>query len=211
MVDLFNIWNPHMIDNKHMVLDITPAEAALVRDGTPSFVSSCLQALGVAASPSRWTIRALRQSFYSDYLHSQDWRARWDVVWILDVVFSSPVTLCHPARVLPYRTDASDQSAKGFDEPPMDNCQALLLASFEPRETIDHEIEESILKWKGVEGFSSELSLTWLPHVGGRLLARGTVGPLKFPDSVEHLDSLLASWKQLGGLTNWHDFAANAN
>ena len=101
-----------------------------------------------------------------------------------------------------------DQSAEEYDEPVLEHCQALLLASFERRETIEQEIVNSILDWEKAAGITSEIPLIWLPHVGGRLLARATIDSLKFPDCVEHLDSLLTTWKELGGLTNWHDVVA---
>lgn len=209
MKDLFNVWNPHLLTSTTLVFDITPAEAALVRNGTTSFVSDCLRGFGLTANSFRWVARTVRQSYYSDYLHSPDWRARWDIAWIVEVSFSSPVELRDTVHSIPFKTGVSDESAEGCDEPIMDFGEALLLASFPYRENVELEVCETVLNWKADRGITTDLSLTWLPHVGGRLLVRGLIDFLKFPDDIDDLELLHVNWRRIGGLTNWHDVLAS--
>jgi hypothetical protein len=209
MTDLFNVWNPHLLTSTTLIFDITPAEAALVRNGTTSFVSGCLRAFGLVPNPFHWTIKPARQSYYSDYLHSPDWRARWDIVWIFEVTFSSPVELREPVRAIPYKTGVSDESAEACDEPTIGFGEALLLASFARRENVELEVSETVLNWKAEKGITADFPLTLLPHVGGRLLVRGLIDFRKFPDDIDDLELLHAKWRRIGGLTNWHDVPEN--
>lgn len=91
----------------------------------------------------------------------------------------------------------------------MDLCHTLLLASFQQRENIEREISETVLKWKAENGLTAEIPLLSFPHVGGRLLVRGLIERLKFPDAINGLEILHANWRRIGGLTNWHDLAAH--
>lgn len=205
MTDFFNIWNPHQPNETTLILDITPAEAALVCGGSRAFVSACLNACGILANFSSWTVRTARQSYYSDYLQSPDWRARWDIVWILEVTLSSEFDLRNPVKVFPYKTDVLDESAEGYDEPEMDFGLGLLLGSFNCSEKLELEIRESIQKWKAETGVTAEFSLVRIPQEGGRLLVRGLIDCLKFPGDISDLECLLAKWRRIGGLTNWQD------
>jgi hypothetical protein len=207
MNNLFNIWHPHLLTSTRLVLDITPAEADLVRVGTKSFVSDCLRTVGVPGSASGWNIITARQSYYSDYTHSPDWRARWDIVWILDVTLSSPGYLPEPVGIVPYKTAAADDSADGYDEP-ADLNRALLLASFPKRKNIEQEISDTVLNWKAGAGLAIDNPLTWLPQGGGRLLVRGLIDSLKFPDAIDELETLHENWRRAGGVTNWRVLAS---
>ena len=212
MIDMFNIWNLHRRSSTTLVIDLTPAEAEVIRDGTPAFIAACLHACDISiGSEFSWTVKIARQSYYSDFLHSLDWKARWDITWILEITFSYPVKFPGPARSIPFRTAALDDSAEGCDEPAATVGFALLLASFPASKQVEFAVNETIQNWKIDHEITSNVSLNWLPHVQGRTLVRLLLDAIHFPKDIDHLDALLEEWRQLGGLTNWQDILPPAN
>ncbi len=206
MNKLFNIWHPHMVTSTRLILDITPADAALVRLGTRTFVSNCLAAIGLKETDSRWNIIVARQAYYSDYPLSSDWRARWDIVWILEVIFSSPLNFHDPVGVDPYTTAASDDSAEGYDEPNVIN-RALILASFPKEGNTELKIDEVVREWVVATGLSLAVPLMWVPQTGERLLVRALINSLTFPAAINNLLVLHEQLGKFGGETNWRDLA----
>ena len=212
MINMFNIWNLHRQSSTTIVVDLTPADAEIIRHGTPAFVATCLHACDVLiGSKFSWTVKTARQSYYSDYLHSLDWKARGDITWILEITFPDPVGFPGRAHSIPVRTAALDDSAAGCDEPAATVGFALVLASFLASKQVEFAVSDTIQKWKTNHGVTASVSLHWHPHVQGRTLARLLLDAIHFPKDIDHLEALLEEWRQLGGLTNWQDILPPAD
>lgn len=206
---MFNIWNLHRPIHRVLVIDLTPAEAEVIRSGTTDFVAACLHACAIDPRGTfSWRLTTVRQSYYSDYLHSADWKARWDIAWIMEVTFSHPIlapSLVHP---MPFRTEAVDGSAAGYGDPDVAVGPALLLASFPANMGIQFAVRETLSAWKAACGITATVSLAWLPQAQNRTLVRVLLDSIHFPADIDHLEVLLEKWQQLGGLTNWQDVLA---
>jgi hypothetical protein len=205
MVDMFNIWNPHLTSSATMVFDLTRAEGESIHHGTSSFISACLNAFSFSAQSVSWTIKIARQSYYSEYLDSVDWMSRWDIVWIIELAFPSPIELVNINKLMPYSIDELDASNKEQEDCDLSPSHALLLASFPKSENINLIVENVSKRWKEETGFNGDLELKYFPHVKDRILARCLIDCVKFPEDIDSLDLLYKQLKQIGGLTNWQD------
>lgn len=205
MVSLFNIWHPYLLDACTLTFDVTPAQADIVRDGTHEFLVACLRACGLLVEPKSWQIRLVRQSYYSDYSHSADWRARWDIAWVFEVVLSAEAELPKIEPGTLYRVDAQDETALEDDEPPALISPALLLVSFECSDRVEREIGDVLLRWARERGIESAVVASCRPHLNGRTLLRAVVDRLAFPESIPDLELLRGEWSNSKGITNRHD------
>lgn len=205
MVSFFNIWHPDLLDAYTLTFDVTPAQAALVRDGTHEFVVACLRACGLPVQLKSWQIRLVRQSYYSDYSHSADWRARWDIAWVFEVVLSAEAELPKIEPGTLYRVDAQDETALEDEEPPALISPALLLVSFESDDRVEREIGDVLLRWARERRIESAVVASCRPHLNGRTLLRAVVDHLAFPESIPDLELLRREWSNSKGITNRHD------
>jgi hypothetical protein len=202
MSDLFNIWNPYLVTPTILSVDVTPDETGLLDKGSSALISDCLRVCGVSAAAVDWQVRCVRQSYYSDYLQSDDWRARWDIGWIIQIALSHPVHLQGTLRPFPYKTSVPDETAEN-NEPTLASGSALLIACF-PSSSIEPMVNEVVSDWASRTGIAFSTPLQW--HSFGRWLRlRGIVESLKFPDNIPDLEGLQAGFRRAGGLTNRQD------
>ncbi len=209
-MDLFNIWSPYLSSPLQVSFDVTPAEAAIVKNGTPRFVTSCLNACGISARPQAWSATCVRQSYYSDYLYSADWRARWDIAWAFEVTLSTAVHMMNYRRIFPYKTDAQDETSQGSDEPTIDTGPALLIADFSTDAVLDETIWRCVNDWKGNTAASADLHMQYRRYTDGPMQARLIVEHVEFPHQLTALEVLQTSLRKIGGVTNWRDLVTSA-
>lgn len=209
-MDLFNIWSPYLSSPRQLSFDVTPAEGAIVKNGTPSFVASCLNACGISVRAKAWNVGCVRQSYYSDYLHSADWRARWDIAWTFEVTLSAAVHMLNHRRLCPCKTDAQDESSQGSEEPTIDTGPALLIADFSSATGLEEIIARRVNDWKRGTAVSADPQIQYRRYTDGHMQARLVVEHVKFPHQLTALDALQTDLREIGGVTNWRDLATSA-
>jgi hypothetical protein len=205
MSELFNIWNPYHISATEFAFDVTPADADLINKGNASFIVACLQACHISASPVDWQVQACRQSYYSDYLHSRDWHAQWDIVWCVDVRFSAEITFYQHLQVFPLKVSAQDETAIDCDEPALDHGPVLVIATFPVGGNVEPTISQSLNEWKVATSAVSDIQLKWRRYSNGIVQARAVIERVSFPDCIEDLQLLQAQWRQAGGVCHWRE------
>jgi hypothetical protein len=203
MNGLFNIWRPYELARGVITFDVTPADAFLVNQGTLEFVSSCLRACGVTAAPLGWKVKACRQSYYSDYPHSADWRAQWDIAWIVEVRVSSEAYSIDQSQPLPSKSDVPDETAVQLEEPALDFGPVIVIGDFEAKKILETEVTTAVDTWKAqVHG---DVQLQWRRYPGGALQARTLIEQIELPKGIPELKKLEDKWQRLGGVCNWRD------
>lgn len=205
MSGLFNIFRPYEISRSVIAFDVTPADAFFVNLGSSEFVSSCLRACGVSAAPLAWKVKAYRQSYYSDYLHSTDWRAQWDIAWIVEVRVSSEAYSIDYTQLLPWKSDVLDETAAQLDEPALELGPVVVIGDFDGNTNLEAQVNNILDSWKARVNVGSEVQLEWRHYPGGALQARALVEQIKLPEGIADLRKLQEEWRQLGGVCNWRD------
>src|SRR5215467_5389077 len=205
MSGLFNIFRPYEISQGLITFDVTPAEEFLVHQGSSEFMSSCLRACGVSATPLAWKVKAYRQSYYSDYLHSMDWRAQWDLAWSVEVRVSSGGYSIDYTQLLPWKSDVPDETAAQIDEPALDFGPVVVIGDFNGYRNLETVVTNKVDSWKVRGNIGSEAQLQWRHYPGGVLQARALFENIKLPERIADLQELRNDWRQIGGVCNWRD------
>jgi hypothetical protein len=205
MSGLFNIWRPYEMSRGVITFDVTPADAFFVNLGSLEFVSSCLRACEVTATPLTWKVKACRQSYYSDYSHSADWRAQWDIAWIVEVSISPEVYSFDQTRLLPSKSDVPDETATQLEEPELDFGPVVVIGHFEAKKNLETYVANILDTWKARAHVGSDAQLQFRRYSGGALQARALIEQIKLPEGIPNLNRLQDEWQRLGGVCNWRD------
>lgn len=202
----FNLWNPIVGEPRRIDFDVTARDAAMVGAGTLDFVASCLMSLDLpGVGINRWAVRAVRQSYYSDYPESADWRARWDVAWRFEVWLAGDVAFQNRLRPFPTLVAAIDESAP--EDEPTGAMPALVIAWFRPQAAADAS-ERVVVDWSTDRGLRGSERPNSVRFDGGFRQTRIMFDDAKFPDDIEALAALNDRLGQAGGLTTWRALAA---
>jgi hypothetical protein len=180
----------------------------MLGSGTAEFVASCLAGLGLpAVGIERWTVRPVRQSYYSDYPHSSDWRARWDVAWQCEVWLSKGVEFKNVVRPYPVEVGAIDASATD-DEPATSAGTALVIGFSPPGAPASEAVEDLVTEWARRHGFTTRTKVNVNRFDDGYGQTRIVVDDAGFPADLEALATLNSRIRSTGSLTTWRALAA---
>jgi len=200
----FNIWNPYALDPTHVTFDVTMRDTALVSEGTSSFVSACLESCGITSpAVSRWTVKRVRQSYYSDYAHHEDWRARWDLAWVFDVELGRTIDVDREFNPFPFTTDAIDESSTDANEPSTSQDPGLIIAGFKGASLSQGGIQKSVDDWSEQYNWKDTTTVRVQSYDSGFVHTRILVDAVRFPEELDALVALNRLLKQLGGQTEW--------
>jgi hypothetical protein len=202
----FNLWNP-VVNHDRVVFDATPRETAMIGSGSAEFVTSCLVALRVPATGvDRWMVRTVRQCYYSDYPHSTDWRARWDVAWRFDVWLSRGIDFENAVRAYPFEVVATDPRAAD-DEPVIGVGAGLVMGVFPPKAPTLEALEGITAEWRR-HRVEKRTTVSVNRFADGYCLLRIAIHDADFPADIDHFVALNDMIQRAGGLTTWRAVAA---
>lgn len=199
----FNVWHPFVTDPTHVTFDVTMRNTAIVKDGTAPFVSACLESCGITAVVARWSVRCVRQAYYSDYAQNEDWRARWDLAWVFEVELERPVDTLNAFRPFPCTTTETDGSANDIDEPSLSFGLGLVIAGFKRSLSAQRRAQDIVDAWSKRHNCERAVAVGFHNYENGFVLARIVWDAVRFPEQLDQLDALNRLLRNAGGLTEW--------
>lgn len=93
-MNMLYLWHARIMeDASRCRFMITRGDSNQVSKGSQRFIAEALQALGIDAEPTRWTIETARSNYFGDYSDESEWESRWDLVWRVTVDCASIVRI----------------------------------------------------------------------------------------------------------------------
>jgi hypothetical protein len=138
------MWLPHFLDASQTKLEffLTFGDSFSIGFGTTSFIQTLIEEIGFKAAVEEWSIEPCRAKYFSDYLDSDEWEDRWQLVWKVTAVSKQPINELPVfdtvlENMLFLSNEADDESYSLSHQPISSPARCLIISAFFNKETLE--------------------------------------------------------------------------